>query len=327
MPERRPDAKSKKLVMIGLGSRRATETALRKDVRKPSADLRFESSMPPRAGGVSTAEEALIPWLLRTLLPNGGYAVAMGAYFDESGSHAGSPLLSVAGYLLSSEQCIRLDREWREALASAGLSHFHMADCAHGVGEFKGKTFRDRDELARRLISIIKLRVNCGIVASICEGDFQDARPVQWQRGGAYTVCVLYCVAEIGNWVVRHSYRDPVSFFLEAGHRLQSEANDAIASMMRVDRLREAVHYKSHSFVLKNEAPAVQAADLLAWEWHREYLNIHGAKRRPRRRSLESLLEAPHVHAHLSRDYLTRYFQSALRAHGLISDSEDRSLS
>src|SRR5689334_5463867 len=40
----------------------------------------------------------------------------MMAYFDKSGTHDGSPVMCVAGYLLSAEQSFRLDREWAECL-------------------------------------------------------------------------------------------------------------------------------------------------------------------------------------------------------------------
>ena len=61
----------------------------------------------------------------------------MEAYFDESGTHDSSPVMCVAGYLFSAEQAARLDLEWADVLDRYKLSHFHAADCAHGVGEFK----------------------------------------------------------------------------------------------------------------------------------------------------------------------------------------------
>jgi len=62
------------------------------------------------------------------------------AYFDESGTHRGSPVMCVAGYLFDSDQAFRLDQEWGATLADFGLSHFHAVDCAHGKGEFESLT-------------------------------------------------------------------------------------------------------------------------------------------------------------------------------------------
>ena len=75
--------------------------------------------------------------LIDAVLPSGGYLMSlMEVYFDESGSHDGSPFLCVAGYLVESERAKAMTSEWNEAVFSRGLSHFHMIDCAHGANEF-----------------------------------------------------------------------------------------------------------------------------------------------------------------------------------------------
>ena len=43
-------------------------------------------------------------------------AALIKVYFDESGSHDGSPILSVAGYLYEREKCLSLDKELEKIL-------------------------------------------------------------------------------------------------------------------------------------------------------------------------------------------------------------------
>ena len=45
----------------------------------------------------------------------------MEAYFDESGTHAGSPSMCIAGYLFAADQVLHLDREWSEVLSDYGI--------------------------------------------------------------------------------------------------------------------------------------------------------------------------------------------------------------
>ena len=61
-------------------------------------------------------------------------ALLVETYFDESGTHEGSPVMCVAGYILTKRNAIELAREWNEVLNWAELPHplpyFHMSECA-----------------------------------------------------------------------------------------------------------------------------------------------------------------------------------------------------
>ena len=66
------------------------------------------------------------------LLRNGGYTVQLvEAYFDESGSHDGSPVLCVAGFIIEKEKCKRMDDDIAETLEKFHLPYFRMSACAH----------------------------------------------------------------------------------------------------------------------------------------------------------------------------------------------------
>lgn len=47
----------------------------------------------------------------------GGLIVFANVYFDESGTHAGSRLMSMAGYWFDKEQAARFSRDWSKDLA------------------------------------------------------------------------------------------------------------------------------------------------------------------------------------------------------------------
>ena len=66
----------------------------------------------------------------------------LSAYFDESYNQPTSkdpdaPLVyTVAGYLASVNQWRGYNREWKKALASMGLSSFHMAEFESRIGPY-----------------------------------------------------------------------------------------------------------------------------------------------------------------------------------------------
>ena len=120
------------------------------------------------------------------------FVMMMHAYFDESGTHASSPVTCVAGYLFESNQALHLDREWREILGKFGLNHFHAVDCAHGKGDFAALSPKQRGELVVSLVGAIKRRMTIGIAVSLSETDFGQINLGNWKfEGRIWVVCPL----------------------------------------------------------------------------------------------------------------------------------------
>ena len=57
----------------------------------------------------------------------------MEAYFDESGTHDGSPVACVAGYLLTEDNARHFNREWNRDLSEFGLTYFHAKELVQRV--------------------------------------------------------------------------------------------------------------------------------------------------------------------------------------------------
>jgi hypothetical protein len=111
--------------------------------------------------------------IIDAVLPYGGMALMLHAYFDESGTHYGSPRMCVAGYLIDSIQAKKMNDDWGDIQRRYGFGKFHMQECAHRVGEFKDIPKEDCVSIAKSLIELIKLRVEVGIAVSISEPELK----------------------------------------------------------------------------------------------------------------------------------------------------------
>lgn len=60
------------------------------------------------------------------------------AYLDEAGTHAGTRLTAMAGWIADVDRWKRFDVEWTSLLARNGISHVHGTDLMSGKGPFKG---------------------------------------------------------------------------------------------------------------------------------------------------------------------------------------------
>jgi hypothetical protein len=213
--------------------------------------------------------------------------------------------MCVSGYLFSSEQAVRLDLEFAEALAECGVKSFHAVDCAHGVEDFKGIAKEKRAELIKKLVNAIKRRAEFGVSVSASETDFgQVPPPGIWKsHAGPYPICVAQAIASIVAWCEKYDYRGKVSYFFEQGHRHQTITNEVIEQLRLSTTGREVLRYHSHTFADRRAVRPLQAADLLAYEWTRELIRGNDpTQRQPRRRmrrSLESLLDLSHRQQHI----------------------------
>ncbi len=101
--------------------------------------------------------------------------------FDGSGTHEGSNVLCLAGFIGEMEAFVDLDRRWVRVLDDprwpTRLSEFHMVNCVHGEGEFQkgGWNYAERLALYGALTGVIVevaesqglLPIGAGAVTSI----------------------------------------------------------------------------------------------------------------------------------------------------------------
>ena len=189
-------------------------------------------------------------------------------YIDESGSHGGSPVLCLAGYVFKTGQARLLTRKWQRILNAHGLAYFRMSDCAHGNGPFAGMDKSHRAAIASEMIELIKLRATYGFAVTVNEQEYRSIIPANDVAvGGPYSFCIRVCMIAIWSWAQKNGFRGDFAYFLESGHRNQGEANSILSRVFDAPQLREKYRPAGHGFYDKHKVLPLQAADLLAWQW------------------------------------------------------------
>ncbi len=229
--------------------------------------------------------------------------------FDESGTHAGSPVICVAGYIMEKSQARELEREWNEVLNWRHLEHplpyFHMADCAPdpGNGVFAGISKAHRIQVVSQLIAIIKRRTIQGVAATISAKDYEDILVGHPFYPDPYVVVSHVILQGVTKWIAANRANvGRVAYFFETGHESRVDANEIMRRLFREPRFLDDYRYAGHAFVPKVGNPIVQAADLLAWQWLKDRKNARES--RPRRKDLASLLTHHHSMAHIEPEIL-----------------------
>lgn len=183
------------------------------------------------------------------------------AYYDDSGSPDDTLAVVVAGFVATDEQWPHFERNWNDTLRQFGISHFHMKDFAHSVGEFsKFKQNKEsREFFLRQLLSHIKLRViytNGHAVLMDAYRKVNETYALQYAFP-PYALAGRTCIARINLWAERQGI---------SKNEIQHVFEDGSAGRTKLYESVFRDHGLEVTFKKKSECVVLQAADLFAYE-------------------------------------------------------------
>lgn len=283
--------------------------------------------------------------LLDLVVPEGGSLVALASIFvDESGTHEGSPVMTIGGVIFRKRQASEFSRKWSAYLRAKRVPYFHMADVTHPRNTiYDGWSNKQLIDFEKKLIRMVADHAEAGFAVSVSEVDYYSHfgdKIGGWYSadtlGEAYSYLLRFSVSESTHWAMSSNFDGRISYFFEAGHRHQSQANRILsvvlnppseelrkrypefASINRESRSR----YFSHTFVDKKDAPPLQAADLLPWLWRNAIMKAMDGKQE--RLDLTALRRAiPIRSVHVGHHYMKkqrRYMEEVLMLAGLARE-------
>lgn len=148
----------------------------------------------------------MISDIINFLSGNGRWCIAvLEAYLDEGGTHAGAPLLCVAGYVGKRKQWGAYEDEWLPTFNDSKVSFFHAEDSTC-------------DRLRLPLATAIDKGRFFGVSYSVKPDIFNShaSGALKSQLGNAYAVCAVYCALAMCR-VAYELKLGPISFVYEAG--------------------------------------------------------------------------------------------------------------
>jgi hypothetical protein len=217
---------------------------------------------------------------LRPSDPHKGLYVVFTGYYDESGTHGGSPFTILAGFVGNAEHWARFEGEWRKVLRKYGLTHLHAKHLFHRQKQHKGWKPQQIRRLMADILYVIQERLDphrdlfFATKTKLNENDYIKSYiengPLKGERlDSRYAVCFRAFLDFNLIWVKGRELSDiPLNFVLEAGH---CNAGDALRVFNETKADKRVAHRHligSIAFGDKKEFPALQAADMLAYLFH-----------------------------------------------------------
>lgn len=196
---------------------------------------------------------------------------ALGAYFDDSGTHAGSDAVAVAGYISTPERWLAFESAWRLELAHLGLEMFHMSQFAVGAGPYKRWSEPQRRIRLGRLIEIINAHV-IGSVGNVIPTKLYEATfgPEATRHvGGPYGLAATVNFMSVGETLdgLRCLGHDPwVEYVFESGTLGYGQIMKVFQYNEQDPEQKAKLGLLSLDFENKRDSVALQAAGILAYE-------------------------------------------------------------
>jgi hypothetical protein len=191
-------------------------------------------------------------------------------YFDESGTHTGAGVSTIAGYIGEARQWRKYEKRAAKLFARYGVNVFHAIDVRRGHGDFKGWSVDRKLEFLDDFQHIINETLESGVAAFIRDDDYQYYLDLNWPRkarwDSKYTIMFRACLAHSVD-IVGHipNMKEPrLHVVIERGH---DNVEDARRSYSWVrDRLPAANQRALAGLILgdKSDLP-LAAADHFAY--------------------------------------------------------------
>jgi hypothetical protein len=213
-----------------------------------------------------------------------GFIAVLKVFIDESGTHDGSPVVTVAAYMARPRQWQLFTKEWRAAIRPAKV--YHATDAANRRGEFKNWTREQVDAVAARALPVIVRNTEYGLAVGVQMDHLNEAlreRPdLRAAFGSAYAICLYAVMGEILDGRRRFESDERMAFFHEE-NSYKREALDAYEAVLR--DYNQANAPTTFTFGSKQDYVPLQAADVFAYEANKKLRDTA----RPDRRALQAL--------------------------------------
>jgi hypothetical protein len=203
------------------------------------------------------------------------FGLTLKAFFDETGTHRGSPVTCMGGYVFDEHGEDQFSAEWHEVLqpfTQCGIEFFHANKCYGLKGEFRNLNDEQRSALFTKLIILIRRTAKFGIISAIRDEIFASVmqrNKFQTFTGSKYTVCALRSLTLLEQWADEHRFDGRIVYLFESGNEHQGEADAMMQAIRKTPKMREAFRYQRHDFVGKAAFPPLQAADMFVWLFQR----------------------------------------------------------
>lgn len=228
----------------------------------------------------------------RIILPPGtknGRLLMLAGYFDDSGTHDGSPAVVVAGVIGTQEQWEAFDAKCAALFArplpgKPAITAFHLIDCQHANNEFEGYRRAESDALThdfRRLITEVGVYSVAFVIDGIAWRELVTGPRGVWLGQTPEQQCFVSCIDRALIFARAMPGENRIALMFDQGRRTET-----LEQIVELYKRRAEINpeLSTISFGKVADFRPLQAADYLATEtnWYAQKWLKHKNKAKAR---------------------------------------------
>jgi hypothetical protein len=233
------------------------------------------------------------------------------AYFDESGHSATLGFFALAALVAPSESWPLFDAEWQRVLGECDAPYLHMREFAHRLGPYEAWPEERRRALLSGCVSAIKATRAVAVGAVLDVADFNslsDGDRVRLQD--PFFCCFQEVVRGAAISGVFEDSDVKVNMVFSTQDEFCGRASSLYEAMLRSIDVRNRIG--GLAFEDMRDRPALQAADLVAYELRQHYQLGREEPPRPTRWAFREIVEHQrHTLGAQRLKYLPRWYLNA----------------
>jgi hypothetical protein len=240
--------------------------------------------------------------------------IMVSVFGDDSADETQQRVFAVAGVIATDDDWVQLESSWKER--TKGVS-FHATDCDSDQKDYATTPHSENKQLYRDLVHVLANSKAWGFGAALELSGFRDFFPPMAQELSYYKA--LFEVVRFLSHLAKTHFQDSVKFTFDCRVESNYPAGRLYNAMVNDPTMGGSHLFSEISFACAQEQPRIQIGDLLARETMKELDNRIGPVKRPRRKSMEALLDT----RRFGIDLLLREYFEDMRQKTLELESKD----
>lgn len=250
-------------------------------------------------------------------------------YFDEAGTDANSRVIVVGGYVSPAQDWRRLEIKWRKVLKKAGAAYYHTTDLEANPprGIYKSWTRERANKLTDCIAPLVKDHIQWGLAVYILREDWFSAfdavkhlfhnQPHKVPYVLLSRICIEGLIQTLDKKLPR---QEKIGFVFEENDftGLIVEGHNQLAKNPDYGHRFRGIATSR----VKEDLPALQAADFFVWHYKRlmeqikgyRTQDLHRAVRHAIRKDFELRFVDASILKELWTEFVRRYLSDSLRS-------------